>query len=374
MKKPAKTLKIVLISILAVILTILTYEIGVGAIIYEVNVNNYKHVKPLSNKITYENINGINTFVTDDEFKILHLTDTHIGAGALSADNDYMALNAIEKLVVASDPDLVVVTGDLVYPSKIRTFNDNNLRSLMMLSILFETLKVHWCPVFGNHDSEKGSEYTREELGTYLERLQYCMFEKGPSDIDGVGNYVVNIQNSSGRITQSLYFMDSNDYVHKSSDRYDEVPGNYDNIHENQIQWYETKVNEINQINKDNGFDEIVKSILFTHIPFEEYEEAYTHGTIISGEKKEEIWEGVNYGMFDKIVELGSTQLVLCGHDHLNNFVAEYKGVKLAYGLSIDYIAYFTTKFTSSQRGGTEVLVSSNGEVNLNSLKYKDIK
>lgn len=374
MKKMSKGLKIALLSFLAIIITILTYEIGVGSIIYRANVSFYKHVEALKDKPTYQEINGIKTFICDDEFKILQLSDTHIGAGALSADNDNMALKAIEKLVTEADPDLVVITGDIVYPNKFRTFNSSNLRALMMLSIVMERLKVHWCPVFGNHDSEKGSEYTRKELGDYLERLEYCLFEKGPENIDGVGNYIVNIQNSNGKIIQSLYFMDSNDYVDKNSPRYNEVPNNYDNIHPNQIEWYEQKVNEINLLNKANGYDEIVKSTLFTHIPFQEYEEAYENGTLISGEKNEKIWEGVNYGMFSKIVELNSTKLVLCGHDHLNNFEVEYKGVRLAYGISVDYITCFTTKFTSKHRGGTILVCNQEGEVSLERMKYKDIK
>lgn len=49
-------------------------------------------------------------------FRILQLTDIHIGGGLLSRKKDRLALDAVGKIVRASHADLVVVTGDMVYP------------------------------------------------------------------------------------------------------------------------------------------------------------------------------------------------------------------------------------------------------------------
>ena len=49
-------------------------------------------------------------------FRILQLTDIHIGGGLLSRKKDGLALDAVRKIVRASHADLVVVTGDMVYP------------------------------------------------------------------------------------------------------------------------------------------------------------------------------------------------------------------------------------------------------------------
>lgn len=43
--------------------------------------------------------------------------------------------------------------------------------------------------------------------------------------------------------------------------------------------------------------------------------------------------------MFDTALELGSTSGFFCGHDHYNNASIEYKGIRLTYGMSIDYLA-----------------------------------
>lgn len=45
--------------------------------------------------------------------------------------------------------------------------------------------------------------------------------------------------------------------------------------------------------------------------------------------------------LFDAVLRLGSTKGIFCGHDHLNNWSVEYKGVRLTYGMSVDYLAYF---------------------------------
>ena len=47
-----------------------------------------------------------------------------------------------------------------------------------------------------------------------------------------------------------------------------------------------------------------------------------------------------NSGMFDAICELGSTQAVYCGHDHVNDFCANYKGVCFIYSQCGGYETY----------------------------------
>ena len=65
-----------------------------------------------------------------DEFRVLQLTDVHIGAGAFSAQKDRWALEAVSTLVHRVKPDLVIVTGDMAYPVPFQagTF-DNKARS-----------------------------------------------------------------------------------------------------------------------------------------------------------------------------------------------------------------------------------------------------
>ena len=59
---------------------------------------------------------GYYTFTTDKDFKVVQLTDVHIGAGFLSSKKDSMSINAVEAMVRAEKPDLVIVTGDIAFP------------------------------------------------------------------------------------------------------------------------------------------------------------------------------------------------------------------------------------------------------------------
>ena len=45
--------------------------------------------------------NGRYTFVTDGEFKVLQLSDIHIGAGFMCIKKDNLALNAVAAMVTA---------------------------------------------------------------------------------------------------------------------------------------------------------------------------------------------------------------------------------------------------------------------------------
>ena len=54
-------------------------------------------------------------FVTDGEFKVMQLTDVHIGGSFISTVEDKKAMNAIAAMINAEKPDLVVVTGDISF-------------------------------------------------------------------------------------------------------------------------------------------------------------------------------------------------------------------------------------------------------------------
>ena len=58
------------------------------------------------------------------------------------------------------------------------------------------------------------------------------------------------------------------------------------------------------------------------------------------------------------MLELGSTKATFCGHDHFNNMSLEYKGIRLTYGMSIDYLATPGTATSTKQRGGTLIIVA----------------
>lgn len=311
------------------------------------------------------------TFTTDEDFKILQLTDIHLGSGMLSVKNDNMALNAVAAMITEEKPDLVVVTGDIAFPVPYTAGTFNNLHSAHTFARLMEQLGVYWCMTFGNHDTEAYSYYSRKAIAKiYEDREKYphCLFMAGSDDVSGSGNYVINIKNSQGKIVQSLFMLDSHSYTDG------DVLGimwKYDCIHDDQVEWYEKTVEKLTESN--GGVRP--KSLAFFHIPpiemkdaFEEYKNAgyketanikYHYGKI--GEGDELICSSnENYGAFEAFQKNG-TQGIFFGHDHLNNLSIDYKGVRLTYGYSIDYLAYSGIAKFGLQRGCTVITVHSDG-------------
>ena len=303
-------------------------------------------------------------FVTDGDFKILHLTDVHIAGGFLSVSEDKKAINAVAAMITAEKPDLVIVTGDISFAVP-WAGTINNAYAHRMFIRLMENLGVYWTVTFGNHDSEVYDYYDRAAVASFYEGegLEYCLFDRGPEGLYGECNHAITVRNSEGLITQSLIMIDSNSYT-------DEDPLGifwiYDNIHQDQIDWYKTTVESHNAHNASLGKADTVKSLLFMHIPLMEVREAVYEYIEETDEAKYlggKVGESEPYvycsddpeQMFETILELDSTKGIFYGHDHLNNIVLEYKDVTLSYGYSIDYFAYAGIAKIGSQRGCTVI-------------------
>jgi hypothetical protein len=75
--------------------------------------------------------------------------------------------------------------------------------------------------------------------------------------------------------------------------------------------------------------------------PLKEYQLATEK--IIQGKKKEKICSPVtNSGLFYSLARKQNVKAIFAGHDHDNNFIGEYRGLKLGYGNITGYNAYGT--------------------------------
>ncbi len=304
------------------------------------------------------------------KFKILQLADIHLGNGFLSFRKDKKALKAIKKLVHLAQPDLIIVTGDMVYPVSIQAGSVNNLKATKLFATFMNSFGIPWTITYGNHDEELYSLYSLESLSKVYEGSDNCLFQRGPEDITGMSNHFINILNHNGTINTSLVLFDSNSYVSTFS------LFKYDNIHENQVEWYEK---QLYAISENYGFDGLVPSLAFFHIPVNEFDDAwqlYREGSneIIyhygkTGRKSEKVRAPVyKSSIFDKMVELGSTKGIFVGHDHCNSFSVTYKGIRLTYCKSIDYLAYPRINRSKWQRGGTVIEIDEDGNFEVSSL------
>ena len=374
---------IVVASIIAAIVVFLALVTVIGVIGYSVNYNALDDVEAVGSRYTPVFENGVYTFNVDaeDDFRILQITDVHIGGGAFSIGKDAKALDAVEKLVRAAKPDLVVVTGDVAYPFPLQSGSFNNLRESEMFAKLMEKLEVYYTISFGNHDTESYSFYDRNDLYEFYSDEKYCLIDRA-DNADGI-NYAVNIADAeTGRIIQTLYMMDTHAYVKDGNGLFDR----YDGLHENQIAWYRSEVERMNSINAAFGD---VESLLFMHIPFVEYETAWQEYRAAGSKDTENVTyfygealepdENICHSMYDDdmfetILELGSTKGVFVGHDHLNYFSVEYKGVRLTYGMSIDYLAYIGIGKDTTQRGATIIDLDGSGNADIGMLPLESVK
>ena len=343
-------------------------------------------------KIEYENQltpeydeNGAAYFVTDGEFKVMHLTDVHLGGSLLSIGDDKKAMNAISAMINTEKPDLVVITGDISFAVPWGGTLNNKYAHDMFIRFM-ENLGVYWTVTFGNHDSELYNYYDRSDVAGFYENesLKYCLFDRGPEDVFGQCNHAITVRNSDGLITESIIMIDSNSYTDEDIFGFNWV---YDNIHQDQIDWYRETIEAHNAHNKsiNPNIDTTVESLMFMHIPLMEVRDAHDE-YLAAGEKNTEnvkhlfgkIGEEAPYvycseieeEMFETILELGSTKAIFYGHDHLNNTVLDYKGVALSYGYSVDYFAYLGIDKQGSQRGCTVITFSQGGATHITHENY----
>lgn len=364
----------VLLGILIALLCIIAIFTAINTICVASCKNYIKSINPVSysSQLTPEEKNGYTTFVTDNDFRVMQLSDVHIGAGFMSVKKDNQAINAVAAMVAEEKPDLVIVTGDIAYPVPFQAGTFNNKTGAVIFASLMEKLGVYWCPAFGNHDTEAYSYFNREDISElYSNRQKYphCLFQSGPKDVDGYGNYIVNVQTSKGEITQSFVMLDSHSYIDND---YFGIMWKYDCVHKNQVEWYGQQIKALTKINNNKT----PKSLMFFHMPpqemltaYNEYKENGYKNTADSkyiggkaGEKNLVVYPSEkNYGLFDKCLELGSTKGIFFGHDHLNNFTMLYKGIQLTYDYTVDYLAYVGINKYGTQRGCTMITAKPDG-------------
>ncbi len=278
--------------------------------------------------------------ISDRDFVILSTTDLHLEGH--KPEKDAQSIQMLTRQIAEVKPDLVIFTGDVIQTA-------HQHMDAAQFADMMEKIGVYWVYVYGNHEAREVKSNYKKFLYDNLMSRPHCLCLFGKEDLFGYGNFAVHIMNSNDSLSQSLYFFDSGRDIEESGRRdeglSDDVTG-YDFLKKNQIQWYK---NHVRSIEKAYGK---TKSMQYFHIPLPEYEEVFTQAenkTFVPSGKAEIKYgsqhEGIgcapyNSGMFAAIKELGSTQAVFCGHDHVNDFCALYDGVYLVYNQPGGYATY----------------------------------
>ena len=287
-----------------------------------------------------------------DDFRILQLTDTHVG----DKDNMKLHYDFMDLTIKDANPDLIVITGDVFTFASKGTAKE-----------FFSWLEGHnipWTLTFGNHDEQ--CFFSIDWLTGYLNELNdirekegieksHCYFKDlQDDDIQGNSNFIINLMNGENAFEQ-LVIMDSNRYNYKGY-------FGYDYFHQDQIDWYSRCV------------EASVPSLMFYHIPLPEVRDAWAAAKedqslilnpVGEGQQNEEPCNpDYNSGFYKVIKEKGSTHGMYFGHDHINNYIINYDGIHFGYGIKATDRVYAD----DSMLGGRVIKLAND-----HSLSYEDI-
>ena len=184
----------------------------------------------------------------DGRFKIMQVADLHfsVSSGACRDPTEPCpggAYNYTSSLLGRTldqeRPDFVVFTGDQLNGQG--TVLDAK-SVLAKFAREVASRQIPWAVVFGNHDDEDARETGwRSDQVKLMQGLPYSLVQAGPTDIHGVGNYVLKVLSADASRTQvlTLYFLDSGAYAKGITDWFGFwAPTEYDWIHQDQIDWF----------------------------------------------------------------------------------------------------------------------------------------
>lgn len=250
-------------------------------------------------------------FSKEGTFKIVQFTDTHYKWGKSASDK---AIECMDEVLKAEQPNLVVFTGDQVYSKGVA----------QSLSVLFKTVSKHKVPfvaLFGNHDEQ--FECSRSEMYDLARSMPYNIQPpRGDSDSP---DYVLALSSSDGTHIASLVYCLDSRVVTRLPDA-----GKYDWLSFDQVNWYRQQSRAYVEANGG----EPLPSVAFFHIPLPEFAEAANDDKrVLIGTKGENVCSPhLNSGFFTAVREQGDVMGIFCGHDHDNDFAVAYREVLLAYG------------------------------------------
>ncbi len=263
----------------------------------------------------------------DQPFKILFFADFQLWTKP--GDNKKAMLLA-KDMAAKTQPDLIILGGDNV--SSLLT----NIR-LKQLIRTMEEIGIPWAPIFGNHDAE-GKASLNWQGDRFLE-AEHCLYQKGPSNLYGAGNYVLQIQ-QDGKPFYALYLLDNG----RNMDYGGDIGKQESYVSIEQMAWYRYQVEHM--MGKAGM---AVPSLVFTHFPMPEMCEAIAEHAVknentgyydIPAEygfgSVRELPQGapLNSGFVDLCKQLGSTKAFFCGHHHCNDAsVIDADGIRYTYGL-----------------------------------------
>ena len=238
----------------------------------------------------------------DGDFTVLQFSDTHFTTGVTLSD--MLQLNKMESLTEKYNPDLVVVSGDMIDDGNDGDFNKAYV--LRTVAEIFEKADQYWAFIPGNND---GINYgTSADVVAYLSQYEHCLVADEP-EISGGCQYSIDII-SENEMTHSMLFIDTIDYDNDDPDHI------YGYVYEDQVNWCKEEISKKQQENSD------VTISVFLHENTPDFFRAarkgkpYKFGYPTLGLRMEKYNIPKNQPLDDVFNESGCVGLLSMGHNH----------------------------------------------------------
>lgn len=259
-------------------------------------------------------------------------------------------IRSLNGLFSAVDADLIVLLGDQLEGANPVMRLGGGVRSAeRTLTTLLAPVAESGIPfvaVFGNHDYDAPADVS-VQLEIFRRYPGYLGALHAADEAENAyGNYVQSIpvyaSDGSGDIALNLYLFDCGP---TSGD------GDYGAISKAQVAWYNAESARLKEQNGGNA----VPGAAFSHVPLPEIYELFTETTsdargampgIGSGAERYFLLESarlfigtarelpcpssVNNGLLDAFIANDDVFLYVSGHDHLNDFIGQVRGVDMA--------------------------------------------
>jgi len=283
------------------------------------------------------------------DFIVLNLSDPQMNGFEWEEGHPYRPIleYTIDTLIQDNKPDLITVTGDMAYPGQFDSYET--------FANLLDGYGIPWTVVWGNHDHQEGMEPVLKAAELFKQH-PLCLFEDGDPAY-GNGNYILAINEDDSPVT-ALFMIDSHNSVKITLDSGEEK-WVYDKLWPNQLDWIAQQAAAL----KAKGYKD---GIMLLHIPLFCYraaaEMAFPGGrggdSEIYGQQHELIASHPREdGALEMIQGTDFITHVLAGHDHCNNFMIDYEGVKLMFACKTGPGCYWQ----SAMNGGTIITIGDNG-------------
>lgn len=268
-------------------------------------------------------------FGEDGKFQIMMFAD--------SQDDETLeetTAQLMREALATYKPDLVIYMGDnSVAPG------EKQADAIAAIVAPCVEAEVPFTLVFGNHDQEQG--VSNDDLLKEYQKYPGCLAVDAVPELYGCGNHNLPILSSDGtKVAFNLWMIDSGTST--------EEAGGYDYVRQDQIDWYKATAAELAAANGG----EVVPALSFQHIIVPEVYDALGMMKIPVG-LGEWTFDGqaylpipsfsshtgyifeppcpshINGGQMDAWLEVGDVMGTFYGHDHVNDFVTNYKGVDI---------------------------------------------